>query len=115
MKQPIKIRGHSLIDYAFLGATVAAPVALGLTGPARAVPVAFGATQGLLNATTDQPYAIKRVVSFKNHGRVESLAVPALAIAAATTGALRQPRAKAYFAGLLGALGAVYALTDWDA
>jgi hypothetical protein len=115
MKRPIGVEAHSLIDYAFLAATVGAPLALGLRGPARAVPLAFGATQGMLNALTDQPYAVRRVVPFKVHGRSEAVAVPGLAVAAVETGALGQPRARPYFAALLGLLGTVFVLTDWDA
>jgi len=115
MQQPIKVRGHSLIDYGFLAAAAAAPLLLGLKGAARTLPLAFGTTQGALNAATDQPYAARRVVPFKLHGRAESLAVPAYALTIAASGALQQPRAKAFFAAHLVTLGAVYALTDWDA
>ncbi|CAB4892778.1 unannotated protein [freshwater metagenome] len=115
MKQPIKVRGHSLIDYGFLAVAIAGPIALGLKGAARALPFAFGATQGALNATTDQPYAAKRLVPFRLHGRAESLAVPSYALAIATSGALHQPRAKAFFAAHLLTLATVYTLTDWNA
>ena len=115
MKQPIKVESHSLIDYGFLAVAVAGPIALGLQGPARTVPLAFGASQGALNALTDQPYAVERAVPFKLHGRAESLAVPAFAVALVATGALAQPKAKPYFLGFLAALAAVYVLTDWDA
>lgn len=115
MRQPIDVEKHSLADYAFLGLTVGAPLALGLRGAARSLPLMFGATQGVLNALTDQRYAVKRLIPFNWHGRAESVAVPGLALAALTTGALDEPRAKAYFAALLGTLAIVYTLTDWDA
>ena len=115
MRQPIKVRGHSLIDYGFGAAAVGGPALLGFRGAARALPLGLAATQGALNAFTDQPYAIKRIVPFKLHGRSEKLAVPAFALAVAASGALGQPGAKAYFGGLIGALATVYTLTDWDA
>lgn len=115
MEQPIKVTGHSLIDYGFFAVATVGPTALGLEGPARLIPLAFGATQGTLNALTDQPYAVKRLVPFKLHGRLESLAVPGLAVAVVASGALDQRRAKPFFGALLGALATVYTLTDWDA
>lgn len=115
MHQPIKVPGHSLIDYGFFAVATLGPTLLGLRGPARLLPLAFGATQGTLNALTDQPYAVKRVVPFKLHGRAESLAVPGFALAVATSGALAQPRAKPFLGALIGALAVVYTLTDWKA
>ena len=115
MNQPIKVTGHSAIDYGFLAVATVGPQLLGLEGPARLVPLAFGATQGPLNALPAQPYAIKRVIPFKLHGRAESIAVPGLAVAVVASGALKQPGAKAFFGGLLASLAIVYTLTDWDA
>lgn len=111
--QPIKVKAHSLIDYGFTALNVVGPLALGLRGPARAIPLGFAATQGGLNALTDQPYAAKRVVPFKLHGKSELLAVPLLAAAVLGSGAFRQ--SPPFFGGLLAALGTVYTLTDWDA
>ena len=111
--QPIKVKGHSLIDYGFAAVNVVGPLALGLMGPARAIPLAFAATQGGLNALTDQPYAAKRVIPFKLHGKSEKYAVPALGAAVVATGAFKQ--SPPFFAGVLTALGVVYTLTDWDA
>lgn len=115
MRQPIKVEGHSLIDYGFFAGAVGLPLLLGLDGPARQIPLAFAATQGTLNALTDQPYAARRLVPFRWHGRAESVAVPGLAVAVVASGALAQPKARPFFAGLLAALAVVYTLTDWDA
>lgn len=115
MRQPIQVRGHSLIDYGFTAVNVVGPPLLGLRGAACGIPLAFAATQGSLNALTDQRYAARRLVPFKLHGRSESLAVPLPSIAVVGSGALDQPKAKPFLLGLLAALGAVCTLTDWDA
>jgi uncharacterized protein len=112
---PITVKGHSLIDYGLTGVALGGPPLLGLKGAARWIPIGWGLTQGALNALTDQPYAIRRLVSFRNHGRIETVGVPALAGTILATGAYRDRTAAAYFAGMLAALGLVYALTDWDA
>ena len=111
--QPIKVKAHSLIDYGFTAANVLGPLALGLKGPARAIPLGFAATQGGLNAVTQQPYAAKQIVPFKLHGKAEKVAVPLLAAAVFGSGAFKQ--SPAFFGGVLGSLVCVYALTDWDA
>ena len=115
MSQPIKVKAHSLIDYGFAAVGLGGPLVLGLRGPGRALPLGFAAIQGTLNAFTDQPYAVKRLVPFKLHGLGEAVAVPALAVASLATGALSEPRSRAFLGGMLAALGTVYALTDWDA
>ena len=115
MKQPIKVKGHSLIDYAFAADNVTLPLALGQRGSARTIPLAFAGIQGGLTALTDQPYAAKGLVPFKAHGKSEKYALPLLTGSLIATGALDQPRSRSYFGALLGALVTVYTLTDWDA
>ncbi|WP_022930118.1 hypothetical protein [Patulibacter americanus] len=115
MHQPIKVASHGVIDYGLFAAAVAGPRLLGLTGAARVLPTAFGATQGLLNAITDQPLAARKVVPFRKHGQLETVAVPAFAAAVALSGAWRGVRAGAFLSTMLASLAAVYVLTDWDA
>ncbi len=58
MRQPIKVESHSLIDFGFAAVSTIAPLALGLQGLARTIPLGWGLQQGALNALTDQPYAL---------------------------------------------------------
>ncbi len=115
MTQPIKVEAHSVVDYGFAAVSLALPFALGLKGAARAIPMAWGAGQGTLNALTDQPYALRRVVSFKGHGQAEAVALPALVATVALMRPFEQRAAKPFFGALLTALVSNYALTDYDA
>lgn len=115
MRQPIKVAGHGAIDYRLSTVAIAGPRLLGLTGAARLIPTAFGATQGVLNALTDQPLAARRLVPFRRHGQLETMAVPAFAAAVALSGAWRGVRAGVFLSTMLASLAAVYVLTDWDA
>ncbi len=115
MRQPIKVQAHSLVDYAFAAASLGLPLALGFTGTARAIPMAWGAGQGRLNALTDQPYALRRAVSFKRHGQAEAVALPALVATVALLRPFGARGAKPFFGGLLTALVTNYALTDYEA
>lgn len=94
---------------------MAAPSLLGLRGPARALSYLFGAAQGGLNALTDQPLALKRLVPFRTHGTIELLSGPLYVALPLLTGAARDPRARNYFLALGVVLVTVYNLTDWEA
>lgn len=113
--KPISPAMHGLIDYGFRIVNTAGPALLGLSGPARTIPMLAALAQGTLNAYTDQPYALERAVPFSTHGRLESFGVPALAVATVASGALKRPKARLFFFGLFAALGTVYFMTDWDA
>lgn len=60
--------------------------------------MAWGAGQGTLNALTDQPYALRRVVSFKRHGQAEAVALPALVATVALMRPFGQRAAKPFLA-----------------
>ena len=113
--KPIKPRAHGVIDYGFLAMNLAAPSLLGLKGAAKKLCYLFGGVQGGLNAMTDQPLALKRLVPFRTHGTVELLSGPAFVALPWLTGALRDPRARNYFLVLGAILATVYNLTDWNA
>ncbi len=77
--------------------------------------MAWGAGQGVLNAMTDQRYALRRVVSFNRHGQAEAVALPTLVAALAVIRPFAQRRSKLFLGALLTALVSNYALTDYDA
>ena len=114
-RKPISPDVHGVIDYGLGVLNTAGPAALGLTGAARTVPAVAALVQGGLNAVTDQRFAARKLVPFRLHGRLEALGIPALLVATIATGAWKQPKAPLFYGGLFLALGAVYALTDWDA
>ncbi len=114
-RKPITPALHGLIDYGFGVVNLAVPALLGLTGAARVIPAAWAAAQGTLNAFTDQRYAVHRVVPFAIHGRLESFGLPTLAVTTVASGALKQPRARFFFAVLFVALVTNYMLTDYKA
>jgi hypothetical protein len=115
MAKPISPSAHGAIDYGFLALMTTVPPLLGLTGSARLLPRLFGGAQGALNAVTDHPLAVRRLVPFAVHGRVEKWGGPAFVALPLISGALRQPRARAFFGGTLLLLLANYNLTDWEA
>lgn len=115
MSKPITPRTHGLIDYGSVALMLAAPSLLRLTGSARTLSYAFAGSYLLLSAFTDDPLGLKRAVPFPTHGKLELASAPALLALPWLTGALKDPKARAYFLALLGTVAAVYTLTDWDA
>ena len=51
---------------------------------------------------------------FRTHGDIERWSGPAYVLLPILTGALKQPRARIFFGGMLVILVTVYQLTDWD-
>ncbi|AFZ68462.1 hypothetical protein Deipe_3012 [Deinococcus peraridilitoris DSM 19664] len=115
MSKPITPRTHGMIDYGSVALMLAAPSVLGLTGAARTLSYAFGGSYLLLSAFTDDPLGLKRALPFRTHGKLELASAPALLALPWLTGALKDPKARMYFLGLLGTVATVYSLTDWEA
>ena len=115
MRRPLSPEQHGIADYGFLAANLALPSLLGASRAARLLFAAFGAVQGSLNAVTDQPLAVRRLVPFRLHGRIEKLSGPAYLLLPLLTGVHRDPRGRAYWIAAGIALVTVYNATDWDA
>lgn len=113
--QPIGPGAHGAIDYGFVTLQALAPSLFGLNGSAQSCCYAFAAAQGVLNALTDQPLALKRVVSFRVHGQLETPLLPALLLLPWATGALKQRNARRYFFSFFAVALANYVLTDYRA
>ena len=113
--KPIGPRTHGAIDYGFVTTQALAPSLFGLHGAARYCCYAFAATQGVLNALTDQPLAVKRVVPFRVHGQLETPFLPALVLVPWLTGALKQRNARRYFFSFFAVALTNYLLTDYKA
>ena len=113
--KPIGPAAHGAIDYAFAAAHALAPTLLGLTGPAKTLCYGFaGATLGI-NALTNHPLGVVRVIPFRRHGELETPFFPAIAALPWLTGAAAQSRARWYFAAYFVLGAANYLLTDYAA
>lgn len=113
--KPIGPKAHGAIDYGFVTLQALAPSLFGLKGPSRMLCYAFAGTQGVINALTDHPLGLKRVITFRVHGQLETPFVPALLVLPWVTGALKQRNARRYFLSFFGITVANYFLTDYKA
>lgn len=115
MTRPISPRQHGLIDYGFLASMLTLPSLFGMSRKARLLFAFFGATQGTVNAVTDQPFGIAPLLSFRMHGTVEKSSTPLYALAPLLTGVAREGKARVFWLLMGAVLIAVYNLTDWQA
>jgi len=115
MRKPITPRRHGLIDYGFLVIALVGPSLLGLSGTARVLFAVLGLVQGTLNAFTDHPLALKRIVPFRVHGRLELGGVPVYFLLPILVGAVDETRALVFYLVAGALLLAVFLLTDWKA
>jgi hypothetical protein len=114
-KKPIGPAAHGAVDYLFAALNTLAPRLFGLTGPARAICYGFAASQGVLNALTDHPLGVRKLVPLRIHGELETPYVPAILLLPWATGALEQRNARYYFAGFFAVAAANYLLSDYNA
>ncbi len=113
--KPIRPRAHGAIDYGFVTLQTLAPSLFGLKGTARVLCYAFAGTQGIINALTDHPLGLKRVIPLRVHGELETPFVPALLVLPMLTGTFKQRNARRYFLSFFSIALANYLLTDYRA
>ena len=115
MDKPLSPTTHAALDYA-LGATLlTAPHALGLSRRARVFFGAFGALAGVVNALTDTPLSIRRVIPFRTHRLIDLATDPLYLTVPVLSGIVRERRAAALWLATTALLAGSVALTDWDA
>lgn len=113
--QPIKATAHGVIDYGFLVLMTAGPGLAGVNPRLRAMSWAVAATQGTINALTDHPVAIRRLIPLRIHGWLELAAAPAVIALPPLAGAVSDRRSRTAWLIALALLATNYTLTDYEA
>ncbi|AGF71199.1 hypothetical protein [Corynebacterium halotolerans] len=111
--RPVTPRAHGLVDYALLGVWAGVPRLLGLPRRVRTVFQVMGLAQVGLNAVTDQPYALRRLVPFRVHGEIEKYSGPLYIVLPLVVGAWRDPRSRAFHLVFGAVLLTNFNLTNW--
>lgn len=113
--KPLTPTTHAALDYT-LGATLlTAPHLLRLTRGARAFFGAFGAVAIGVNALTDSPLGVRRVIPWRTHRAIDLASDPVFAVLPVVTGIAKDPRARALWLAASATLAAAVVLTDWEA
>ena len=115
MSRPITPRRHGAIDYGFLVVGLTVPTLLGLNGTARVLFAALALGQSTLNAFTNHSLAVKRLIPFRIHGRIELSSVPVYFLLPFLVDAVDGARALVFYLVTGATLLTVFFLTDWSA
>jgi hypothetical protein len=111
--KPISSKGHALIDYAFIGSILALPSLLKMNKQAKLIYAVEAALLLPYAALTKQPLAVKGLIPFKMHGKIDPINIVQFA-AQSFLPAFRKNRKELIFNITITALGGLaILLTDW--
>lgn len=110
--KPLTPTRHGLVDYAACALMLAAPRLLKFSPETQAVSTGLAVSYLGVTAFTDFPPAVRRVLPFPLHGKIELSTIPVLLGLAAWR---HDADERLYFLGLAGMVAGAYALTDWQA
>ena len=114
MNKPISPKVHGLIDYAMGGALAVLPATLGLNSAAVKTYGGLAANFLIVDALTDTPVGIKKVMSCGAHKKADLATLGTLALMAFAKPFREDRKALAFHIGLIALTGAQYMLTDYD-
>ncbi|VTR75830.1 hypothetical protein [Cellulomonas hominis] len=115
MTKPLSPTLHSALDYGIGATLLTAPHLLGLSRGAKAFFGGFGAVATVVNALTDSPLGVRRVIPWRTHRVIDLASDPLYLALPLVTGIAKDPRARALWLATSAALAAAVVLTDWDA
>ena len=113
MNKPIKASTHCAIDYAQAVTYSAAPYVFGVRGAMRILGPAIGGGALALAAITRQRFALKPIISYRTHGTIDYVFLPAIPLLGALSGSLKDPRARRLLAASLAVTGPLVLLSDF--
>jgi hypothetical protein len=114
MKKPITPTIHGILDYALAGVQMIVPAALGFNKKVVRTYLDLGAGFFGVNALSNTPVGIKRMISMKDHQRADAAFLTTLTLLTFTKTMEKDKRALAFHFGMLALSLAHYALTDYD-
>lgn len=111
--KPINAENHALIDYVFTGVQFVGPLALGLSDEASKTYQALGTGFLAVNALTDTPLGVKRMIPFENHEKADIGFLAGLSILTFSKPIREDKKALCFHLGMLTMAAANYFLTDY--
>lgn len=111
--KPISPLLHGLIDYGFTAAQLALPPLLGLNKKAVNLYRILGANLGAYNALTAHGAAVKPVIPFETHYRIDYGNVVGLALFGLYKGLRKDKKALLFHSVFVALAAANVLLTDW--
>jgi hypothetical protein len=114
MRKPITPLIHGIIDYALAGVQMLAPGMLGFNKKIIKTYLDLGSGFLAINALTDTPVGVRRVISMKDHQKADLAFLTTLGLLTFTKVIEKDKKALAFHLGMVGVSVAHYLLTDYD-
>lgn len=113
-RKPISPKAHAIADYALLGALLVLPKALGLNKTVRTVYAAEAVGLLAYVGLTKQPAAVKPMIPFKLHGKIDPFNILQFAALTFTKPFREDSRAVKFNLAFVALATIVNSLTDWS-
>lgn len=114
MLKPLSPKTHALIDYALAGSLLILPSLLRMNKSARIIYATEAAILLPYVALTRQPAAVKGLIPFKTHGRIDPFNIAQFALQSLMKPFRKDPRALIFNLAFTALAGATVLLTNWD-
>jgi hypothetical protein len=112
--KPITPRLHGLLDYALVGSLLTLPTVLGFSQDVKKIYTAEGLALLVYISLTDQPAAIKPLIPFETHGKIDPFNIGQFALQTFLKPFQKDKRARLFNIGFTALAGLTVALTDWQ-
>ncbi len=104
---------HGLIDYALVGSLLTFPTVLNFSPDVKKIYTAEALALLVYVSLTDQPAAVKPLIPFPRHGKIDPFNVGQFALQTFTKPFRKDPRARLFNIGFTALAGLTVLLTDW--
>ena len=112
--KPISPKLHGLIDYTLVGSLLTLPSALGFNQDVKKLYTAEALALLVYIALTDQPAALKPLIPFPLHGKIDPFNVAQFALQTFLKPFQNDKKARLFNVGFTALAGITVLLTDWN-
>jgi hypothetical protein len=114
MKKPVSPAAHGVMDYVLSGIEIAATPFLRLNPTATRTYQALGAGYTIVNALTNSPVGLKKLIPMRTHQKGDLGMLGAMALLSFAPFLRRDKKAMIFHLSVLGLIALQYALTDFN-
>ena len=112
--KPISPKVHALTDYALVGSLLTLPSLLGFSASVKKIYTAESLGLLVYVALTDQPAAVKPLIPFPVHGKIDPFNIGQFALQTFLKPFREEPKAQLFNIGFTALAGLTVLLTDWN-
>ena len=112
--KPISPQVHSLIDHALVSSLLTLPSVLGFSSDVKKIYTAEALVLLVYVALTDQPVAVKPIIPFPTHGKIDPFNIGQFALQTFLKPFQKDRSARLFNIGFTVLAGLTVLLTDWN-